>query len=534
MVIRDVTINHFHLFCGLGGGARGFNRGRAMERNMRAVFQCVGGVDSDPAAILDFEKLAGVRGTVLDLFSRAQYVAFHGQEPPADWREATAADLRRAAGNHRPHIILTSPPCKGFSGLLAESVSKTDKYQALNNLTVRGIWLALEAWSDDPPEFFVLENVPRIMNRGRFLLDQIIALLRAYGYAVRESVHDCGELGGLAQHRRRFLLVARHTAKVSHELFEPRAQRVRSVGEVLDKLPLPGLDLAGPMHRIPQLAWKTWVRLAFVEAGKDWRSLQRLSVEDGYLADYGIAPAGMMPAGAVAVSDPRPGFTESYSQFGVIRWIDTAPTLTSQRSPGQGKFAVADPRPNLHREKGDHYLTAAHYGVVPWERSSGAVVAAAKHDSGSFSVADPRLGLSSIQFDGLPSPDQKLACVIRAADGTWHRPFTTLELACLQSLIEPEEFITLSGLSDGDWRERIGNAIPPAAAEAMAGVFGRAILLSLAGETFSLSSEKVWVRPVAVSLALPASGDPTEAAAELAPYLQDYGITELPHYRSVH
>lgn len=26
---RDVEIRHFHLFCGLGGGAKGFNRGRA-------------------------------------------------------------------------------------------------------------------------------------------------------------------------------------------------------------------------------------------------------------------------------------------------------------------------------------------------------------------------------------------------------------------------------------------------------------------------------------------------------------------------
>jgi len=31
-------IRHFHLFCGLGGGARGFNRGSARVGNMQAVF----------------------------------------------------------------------------------------------------------------------------------------------------------------------------------------------------------------------------------------------------------------------------------------------------------------------------------------------------------------------------------------------------------------------------------------------------------------------------------------------------------------
>lgn len=44
-------VKHFHLFCGLGGGARGFNRGRARVGNVEAVFRCLGGIDVDPAAI---------------------------------------------------------------------------------------------------------------------------------------------------------------------------------------------------------------------------------------------------------------------------------------------------------------------------------------------------------------------------------------------------------------------------------------------------------------------------------------------------
>ena len=587
-IIREIT--HFHLFCGLGGGARGFNQGEARVGNLQARFRCLGGIDSDPAAIRDFNRLAGVPGTVLDLFSREQYEAFHGHEPPVGWREASAEDIRCAAGNERPNIVFLSAPCKGFSGLLSEKRSRTDKYQALNGLTLRGVWLMLEAWADDPTELIVFENVPRIANRGRHLLDQITALLRHYGYAVAETTHDCGELGGLAQSRKRFLLVARHQAKVPPFLYEPEKRSLRAVGDILGRMPIPGNGRGGPMHRIPSLEWKTWVRLAFVEAGSDWRSLNRLRVEDGRLSDYLIVPeyrSGFMGVrrwdeptgtvqgqslpsnGAFSVADPRFG-GEDYNQYGVLKWSESAGTVTGQRSPGQGRFSVADPRTVVGneerfgnsykvirwdnpsrtissggspsnggygvadprapegvyttkfsvaawegrtktvigghglsngafgvadprwREDADNYLTGGHYGVIPWDAPSGAVSAAAGHDNGRWSVADPRL----------PAGDERLVAVIRSLDGTWHRPFTTMELAALQSLIDPEEVLELDGLSDGAWRERIGNAVPPAAAAAIAGVMGTTLLLAWSGETFMLSSAPIWVRPVAVALSV--------------------------------
>lgn len=74
-------------------------------------------------------------------------------------------------------------------------------------------------------------------------------------------------------------------------------------------------------------------------------------------------------------------------------------------------------------------LTGGHYGVVPWDGPVGAVSASAMHDNGRWSVADPRL----------PAANDRLACVIESLDGTWHRPFTTFELAAIQSLVEPEE-----------------------------------------------------------------------------------------------
>ncbi len=630
MIIKR-TLYHFHFCCGLGGGAAGFNRARPRVGNVEAHWECLGGIDVDPAGLRDFERLAGVPGTLLDLFTRDQYVRFHGKEPPTGWREATPEDIRRAAGGRRPDAVFISSPCKGASGLLSEKMSLTPKYQALNELTLRCIWLMGEAWADDPVPLIVFENVPRLASRGRHLLDQINSLLGGFGYAVAETTHDCGELGGLAQSRKRFLLVARHVEKVPPFLYEPEKKSLRAVGDILGRMPLPGdIEAAGPMHRVPSLQWKTWVRLALVRAGSDWRSLNDLAVEDGYLRDLIIVPeyhrgvlgvnhwgdscgvvagASRPMNGRFSVADPRaPANALQYQQYGVRRWTDTSGAIIGVKSPGQGTysvadprgqsfgkypvtdwdgpsgtviaasttgqgaFAVADPRPDvawyknvfrvvsmdqpagtvtgghspssggqavadpryhnwhpgassrklhvgewgsatgtvtgslqvasgalsiadprvLDRTKGDAYLTGGHYGVVGFDQSAGAVSASARHDNGRWSVADPRM----------PAANDRLTCIIQSLDGTWHRPFTTLELAALQSLVDPEEQLVLDGLSDSDWRERIGNAVPPAAAEAIAGVMGTTLLLAEQGETFMLSNTPIWVRPVAVALSV--------------------------------
>ncbi|WP_322073395.1 DNA cytosine methyltransferase [Burkholderia cepacia] len=579
-------------FCsGLGAGMKGFKKAVSHVGTMTGTWRVLGGIDNDPAACRDFRTIVGVPCTLQDLFTHTQYTAFHSAEPPAGWREATPEDVRRAAGYEHPHCVFISSPCKGASGLLSETLSRTPKYQALNELTLRCVWLMCEAWKDDPVELIVFENVPRLATRGRHLLDQIGKILQHYGYAVNETTHDCGEIGGLAQSRKRFLLVARQLAKVPAFLYEPPLKRLQGVGTLLGRMPLPGdIGAAGPMHRVPSLQWKTWVRLAFVEAGSDWRNLNKLAIENGQLRDYLIVPErrgghlGVVdwnePAGTVAgeslptngtfsVADPRgPADAAQYQQYGVLDWNDHAGTITGHKSPGQGTFsvtdprtgvkhnncfrivpfdqpagvvtggtgpsaggqgvadprastgfegagkyrvtgfdepagtviarsdsgqgafAVADPRPGMRRERGDAYLTGGHYGVVGWDQPSGAVSAAAGHDNGRWSVADPRM----------PAANEKTIAVIRALDGTWHRPFTTLELAVLQSLVEPEEQFELDGLSDQAWRERIGNAVPPDAAQAIAEVMGTTLLLAESGETFQLSSTPVWVRQIAIAL----------------------------------
>lgn len=635
--MQQIELRHAHIFCGNGSGAKGFNRANARVGQLAARSRCIGGIDVMPGRIRDFGRAeqGGTPGTVMDLFDRDQYRDFHEKEPPAGWREALPADIRRAFGNERPDVIFLSAPCKGFSGLLPEATSKTRKYQALNRLTVRGLWLALEAYADDPVDLYVFENVPRIMTRGRKLLDQIGKMFQAYGYLMAETKHDCGEIGRLHQSRKRFLMVARHPGKVPPFLYEPPKFKLRPVGELLDRMPLPGLLEAGPMHRVPALQWKTWVRLAFVEAGGDWRSLGKLAVEDGHLRDFRLVPEEAMHRGvlgvhrwedssgaiagrsgptngAFAVADPRreDGRAE-YGQYGIKRWDEASQAIIGKAAVGAGSFAVADPRhhggpkhnnvyrvvaysspsgvvssahgavadprpaegryPSKYRvtrcdeaagtvisasTTGDGAFAVADpncpnglhndaYGVRTWENSSGAVTAEGRVQNGAFAVADPRpsfkkegaayttsghygvLGWGETaktvsgcgQADNghwsvadpridLPAATDQVVARIRALDGTWHRPFTTLELAALQGMVDPEAMaehgnpFVLDGASDSDWRESIGNAVPPPAAQAIAETMFRTLLLARSGGGFMLSDVPIWVRPVAIALSL--------------------------------
>lgn len=653
-------IRHAHLFCGVGGGAKGFNRAKPRVGNTTARFVCVGGIDVDPGAIANFTRIAGVPGTVMDLFDREQYMAWHGREPANDWEEATPDDIRRVFGPELD-VAFLSAPCKGFSGLLSATQSKTDRYQALNRLTLRGVWLMLEAYKDNPIPVVLFENVPRILTRGKWLLDQIQALFRAYGYSTNIDTHDCGVIGNLAQSRKRALLIARHMEKVPPFVYQPRHYPLRGVGEVIGKLPLPGDPIAGAMHRVPALQWKTWVRLALVPAGKDWRALNDLAVVDGNLRDFGIVPEvslrenalgvnawtdtapvitshrapgqgrfsvadprpgygpnthrhvlGVKPwegepaatisgdpkpsSGAYSVADPRPaeGANATYQQYGVKDWSETASTVSGQSAPGggahsiadprlgrkahsnvyrvvpfdrpaiavtssrdgavadprpaaqeyartkyqvtpydrssravigasttgKGAFAVADPRPAcLNKPDREGYATQGHYGVVGWDEHSKAIPGHAKNNNGSWSVADPREAAMPGEPILLPKADDRLVCRIIAQDGTWHRPFTTLDLGALQALFDPEEIFyqeqTEFGLewrcrtpfdleqgSDVTKREWIGNMVPGDAATGMAETIGEALILADMGESFFLSTREIWVKPGALALSI--------------------------------
>lgn len=513
-----------HLFCGLGGGALGFQR---------AGFRSVGAFDLDPEACRDFEYLTGEPATCADL----------AQMSPQELRDACTG---------APDVLFTSPPCKGNSGCLSAALARTEHYQLLNSHSLRGVWLALEAWPENPPKLILLENVPKINSRSRRWLNQLTALLQSYGYAVQETTHDCGELGSLAQHRRRFLLVARHMEGVgtSNFLRVPTSQRVRGVGEVLGQLPMPIMldnkyHARQTLHYLPRLSPMNWLRLALIPAGKDWNALPRAvalkerkarqnggygvtgwnegahavighsniscawsSVGDPRLecgprrGAYGVKGwdepgntvigAACHDNSAVSVADPRTGMCPRRDgSMGVKGWDHASTTIIANGSHHNGPWQVADPRiidPTL-----GHEPRCGGHRVEGWLEPSHTIIGEAQIDKG-FNIADPRVPTCA----GPPldlDTEQGSYVIIRAADGTWHRPMTTLELAALQGL--PTEVngkpLMLAGNSHKRWRQRIGNAVPPPAAEAIA----RECLAVLEGidGAFRLSAQAIWVTP---------------------------------------
>ncbi|MHB1419525.1 MAG: DNA cytosine methyltransferase [Bacillota bacterium] len=607
------TYTIFHLFCGSGGAALGFQQAVDEYKGVVGRFRTLAGVDVDPEACEDFRNLTEAPAIQMDLFTRKDYIAFHGQEPPEGWHEATPEDLWEAAGNEYPDVVFFSPPCKGFSGLLPSKSAKSEKYQALNRLVISGITLTMEAFQNNLPALIMLENVPRITTRGEWLLKQVKNMLANYGYVFHEGYHDCGEIGGLGQHRKRYLLIARHKEKISNFVYRPPIKRLKSIGEVLGPLPLPGDPTMGPMHRLPRLQWKTWVRLALIPAGGDWRDLENLTEKGWYDNAYRIMPwdrpvrngdsGGAPSCGAVNIADPRldhdprdggwqvapwdkpsgtivgsarvghsngvsaiadPRLPERENRhpavYQVVKWDEPGPCVTGTRF-GSGAPAISDPRlpeksvryhnkyqmlgwdhpastvtgiadiqsgaqsiadPRLQLGKNTHHCL---YRVEKWDDSAHVVTGATRPGGGAHSVADPRLGCNprnglygvqswdkpsatitgarnlhsgtaAVADPRIPKDTEQGIWVIIAEDGTLHRPLTTLELAALQGFpltMFDGRFLILAGNSDARWRERIGNAVPPPTAKAIAEVILRSLLLNDL-ETWELSSTDIWVR----------------------------------------
>jgi site-specific DNA-cytosine methylase len=501
-------------FCGIGGGALGFLKARMRALGVEARFHSLGGIDNDPTSCREFERLTNSPALCSDVASM------------------TPVDMRAFFGDVAPDVVFGSPPCRGFSGLLSTSKSKTPKYQAMNKLVLDWIELVLATWPDSPPRLLIMENVPRIASRGKGLLRKARSILHAAGYVSHGASYDAGELGGLAQHRRRYLFVARLQRSVQSLLYQPIRRKVRACGEVLGKLPMPGDPSAGPMHELPKISWLNWVRLSLIPAGGDWRDLEgvladgqprrtvhrRHRVEDwnkpsatvagsgsnavANIADPRIAPqlgpnarnnlwqvgdwnepaktvtgASKPSSGAPSVADPRVSRAFDHG-YAVLNWGEPSATIAGGTSVGQGAYSVADIR--VERAFGGVY------GVLDWQAAAATITGQAAASTGAFSVADPRKPL-----------EQDIRII--AADGTWHRPLTTLELAALQGFPteidgKPLVLAERNGhIRHSVARSLIGNAVPPPAAQSIAEQM-LLCLMAADAQSFALSSGgSVWV-----------------------------------------
>lgn len=382
----ELTFTVLCPFGGSGGGALGFLDAEVRLLGAVGRFRCLGSIDVDAVACEDFERLTGSSAWC------------------ADVEAITPEEIRARFGQRAPDVVFSSPPCKGSSRLLSAKKAQTAKYARMNELALVWTRRMLAAWPDPPP-LVLVENVPGLPTRARKMLRDLRKLLRAAGYVLHASTHDCGEIGGLAQRRKRYLLVARHPKKCPPILYQPPKRRVRACGEVLEQLPMPATVAArewGGLHEMPRLTWRNWLRLALIPAGGDWRDLEGVLAAgqprrevfgkhrvEGWDASVG-AVAGPGSNGVCNVSDPRVPLgcaprAGNWSTYGVTPWDEPLGVVAGESSPSNGRYSVADPRVALR--------CAPHpgaYGVAPWDEPSKTVAGASKIDNRPVSVADPR------------------------------------------------------------------------------------------------------------------------------------------------
>ena len=220
-----------------------------------------------------------------------------------------------------------------------------------------------------------------------------------------------------------------------------------------------------------------------------------------------------------SVADPRLGCEPRNGHYGVIDGAVPSPTVIGHHQHDRAPASVADPRLSYRsaervaqadrRQGGRGHSGRGDYGVL--DPAAPAPTIRARHEvrQAPAAVVDDRgwpLPTHELVREGddlvLYGPPidlvSKRPCllVIRAPDGTWHRPLTDRELALLQGFPVDcyLEGPTASGKTGGAGRrEHIGNAIPPPTAEAIARECMATLIASDHGG-FRLSSGDVWVR----------------------------------------
>lgn len=371
--LKRIVFKVLFVFCGVGGGALGFQRAQAEFRKLgvSAHFEIMGGIEIDPSTAKDFSRLTGAPCLV------------------ADVAHLTPKFLRDVFGDDPPDAVFFSPPCKSSSGLLSKKTAATPKYKAMAMLG--SVWtdLMFAAWPVGP-KLLIMENVPRITSRSPEMMAAIRKTVRKHRYLLHEDAHDCGELGALAQHRDRLLFVARRM-DLPALLYQPTKKRVRAIGEVLGKLPLPGATSGGRLHRLPKIEIVTAIRLALIPAGGDWSDLPSQVAMPAEMA-------GAMEKGRKRGSGRKSGKggplqrTPFNDVFRVVRFDQPSPCVTTGATPSAGGISVADPRvgrTNPDGARGDDH------GVIPWDQPSGAITGRSVASCGRFCVADPRMGRSN-------------------------------------------------------------------------------------------------------------------------------------------
>lgn len=176
---------HFlDLFCGCGGFTLGLQR---------AGFRCLAAVDFNPEAIRTFRANFDAVPHILE----------------KDLTKFAPADLAALIGTDHVDLIVSGPPCQGFS--TARQVDGANHGDRLKEDPRRHLYKEfLRHVGHFRPKVFVMENVLGIRSAsdGHYFT-KVQADARELGYRVHDQIEDCVELGAPQKRRRQLFIGTR-------------------------------------------------------------------------------------------------------------------------------------------------------------------------------------------------------------------------------------------------------------------------------------------------------------------------------------
>ena len=225
----------------------------------------------------------------------------------------SGSDLLKLAGTDHIDLLAGCPPCQGFTSLTAKYQGREDPR---NKLVLEIARLAEEI----RPRAIMMENVPRLIRKGRNLCDQLRAQLRALGYQLTEGVLQVADYG-VPQLRRRFVLLgglgfniplpeATHSATPVKDL-EPWLTVREALQDMPEPVTLTNAKTRGPVeqsdwHIVRDLSRKNVARLQAAKAGEKWTHI----------------PEHLRP------ECHRHGYIGFTNVYGRMEWDRPSPTIT--------------------------------------------------------------------------------------------------------------------------------------------------------------------------------------------------------------
>ena len=273
------------VFCGIGGLSFGL---------AAAGIDVAAGIDLDGSCRFPFEaNVAGARFVERDIC------------------DVTAEELSDLWPEGATRLLAGCAPCQPFSSYRKGVSPSSDQRWVLLRELGRLV-------QETQPEFVTSENVPRV--QGKAVFGDFVEMLKGLGYSVDSHVCRCADYG-LAQNRRRLVLVASRLGPATVPVGDQRDRPATTVRQAIGGLPpIEAGDTheADPVHRSRDLSALNRKRMAASEPGGTWHDWP----------EELRAPCHRRPSGAA--------FKNVYAR---MRWDRPSPTITTYfHNFGAGRF----------------------------------------------------------------------------------------------------------------------------------------------------------------------------------------------------